>query len=237
MRLIVDTLSGDFAPYEIIKGAFTGAHKNNVELLLIGDEKTIKKTVTDFNLPDIPYSCIQCEHKITMEDDPLSILKSNRNSSMGIGFELLKEKNGDAFLSAGNTGAMIVGSSLILKKIKGIKSAAIGAVLPMQKPTLLIDSGANIEVTPVNLLQFALMGSVYMKKMYSIDAPQIGLLNNGEEATKGTPVYREAYTLLSDNKNIDFVGNIEGRSIPFGAVDVIVCDGFAGNIVLNDRFS
>lgn len=232
MKLIVDTLSGDFAPYEIIKGAFTGAHKNGVELILIGDEETIKGSVSEYGLPNVPYTCVQCESRITMEDDPLSILKSNRGSSMAVGFDLLKEKKGDAFLSAGNTGAMLVGSSLILKRIKGIKSAAIGAVLPMQKPTLLIDSGANVEVSPVNLLQFALMGSIYMKNMYSIDSPEIGLLNNGEEATKGTPVYREAHALLKESQSIRFVGNVEGRSIPFGACDVLVADGFSGNIVL-----
>lgn len=151
---------------------------------------------------------------------------------MSIGLRLLAEDKGDAFVSTGNTGALFTGANLIVRKMKGARRPAIGAVLPMQPPVLLIDSGANISVTPEYYGQFAVMGSVYMQKMMGVESPRVGLLNNGAEAHKGTDTVREAYEVLSENPIINFIGNVEGNRVPEDVCDVLVCDGFSGNIHL-----
>lgn len=232
MKIIIDAMSGDNAPLEIIKGAVSGKNKHGVDILLVGDRNKINALANLHSVSLDGISIADADDVISMEDDPMSVIKSKRGSSMAVGLELLKNGEGDAFVSAGNTGALVVGSTLILRKIKGIKSAAIGSVLPLEKPTLLLDSGANVVVMPENLVQFALMGSIYMKKLYSLDSPSVALANNGAEETKGTPEKVEAYKLLSDYKDVNFIGNIEGRDIPFGAADVIVTDGFTGNMIL-----
>lgn len=233
MRLIIDAMSGDKAPHEIIAGGILGAEAYGVEIVFCGDEKTVKD-ILDAQYPKTgaKIDIIPAETVLTMEDDPLSVIKSKKNSSMGVGLSALKEGAGDALLSAGNTGALLTGASLLLRRIRGIHRAAIGSVLPSAKPTLLIDSGANVEVSPEDLLSFALMGSIYMKRMYSLESPGVGLLNNGTESCKGTRVHVEAYKLLEACKDIRFVGNIEGGMMPYGYCDVLVADGFSGNICL-----
>jgi len=180
---------------------------------------------------------IRIEHApegIGMEEDPLCILKSKRNSSMAKGLTLLRDGEGDAFLSAGSTGALVVGASSRIYKVKlpGVRRCAIATILPLTCPTLLLDSGANIEVSPEEMVQFAHMGHAYMKGVFGQSEPRIGLVNNGAEETKGRASYVEAYRLLKEEKGICFVGNVEGRDIPLAAADVLLCDGFVGNVIL-----
>lgn len=229
MRLIVDAMGGDNAPEAIVRGAALACRKRGVDLTLVGDESRIREY-----LPS-GFECrvVHTKKTVSMDDDPLSILRENRESSMGVGLSLLKE-DGDAFLSAGSTGALVAGASsrVIFGKIRGIKRAAIATVLPLSNPVLLMDSGANVEVSAEELLQFALMGSVYSKRLLGVSDPRVALVNNGSEPTKGTPVYREAYGLLLGDPDINFVGNVEGRDIPMDFCDVAVCDGFVGNVIL-----
>ncbi len=235
MKLIVDAMGGDHAPEEIVLGAVNGMQKNpDVELIFTGDENAILSVL---NQHQIKTDKIRIEHAptaIEMEEDPLCILKSKKDSSMAKGLCLLRDGEGDVFLSAGSTGALIVGASSRIYKVKlpEIRRCAIGTVLPLQTPTLLLDSGANIEVSPEELVQFAHMGSSYMKGVYHLEHPRIGLVNNGAEACKGTALYVESHRLLKEEKNLNFVGNVEGRDIPLGGADVLLCDGFVGNVIL-----
>ena len=160
-----------------------------------------------------------------MEDAPLCVVREKKDSSMGVGLKMLAEGKGDAFVSAGNTGALHAGSTLIVRRIKGIQKSAIATVLPFRNPTLLIDSGANIEISPETYVQLAKMGSVYMNRILKVDNPRIGLLNIGAERTKGTKTVAEAYGLLENAEGINFIGNVEGKELPMGACDVLVCDG------------
>ncbi|MGN1123346.1 MAG: phosphate acyltransferase PlsX, partial [Eubacterium sp.] len=232
MKIIVDAFGGDNAPLEIIKGSMLAVDEYGVDIVLVGDTEKINKCVKDNNIVLKNTEIVQAESVITMHDDAKSVLKQKADSSMAVGFKLLNEGRGDAFVSAGNTGAVVVGATLITKRIKGIKRPAIATVMPSaQNPILLIDCGANSECRAEFLYQFGLMGDLYMKHILKYDNPKIALANNGEEDTKGTPLVREAYAMMK-NAPYNFVGNIEGRQIPFGDADVIVSDGFTGNIIL-----
>lgn len=232
MKIIVDAFGGDNAPLEIIKGAMLAVDEYGVDIVLVGDTEKINKCVKDNNIVLKNTEIVHAESVITMHDDAKSVLKQKADSSMAVGFSLLNEGRGDAFVSAGNTGAVVVGATLITKRIKGIKRPAIATVMPSaEKPILLIDCGANSECRAEFLYQFGLMGDLYMKHILKYDNPKIALANNGEEDTKGTPLIREAYEMMK-NAAYNFVGNIEGRQIPFGDADVIVSDGFTGNIIL-----
>lgn len=167
-----------------------------------------------------------------MEDDPMIVMKEKKDSSMAMGLKLLKEDGVDAFISAGNTGALHTASTLIVRKMKGVRRSAIAAILPFDPPVLLLDSGANPVVTADLLLQWAIIGSAYMKNVFGVENPRVGLLNNGTEEHKGTPVACEAFSLLKKSKVINFVGNIESKEIPNSPCDVLVTDGFTGNIAL-----
>jgi len=232
MNIILDAMSGDKAPLEIIKGAAMAAAQYSADITLVGDRDVIERTARENS---ISLSGITVEHApsvITMEDDPISVVRAKRDSSMAVGLQLLKNGGGDAFVSAGNTGALHAGSSLIIRPVKGIHRAAIATVLPLTRPVLLLDSGANVNVTPEYLLQWAVMGTVYMRNIFGIEAPTVGLLNNGAEPHKGTPVIADTYKLLSASENIRFVGNVEGNQIMSAPCDILVADGFTGNIVL-----
>lgn len=235
MKLIVDAMGGDHAPKEIVLGAVKGMKKcEDLSLILVGDEEKIKDVLKEHDLSEDGIEIVHAPSAIEMDEDPLCILKSKKDSSMAKGLTLLRDGEGDAFLSAGSTGALIVGASSRIYKLKapGIRRCAIGTVLPLSRPTLLLDSGANIEVAPDELLQFAYMGKAYMKGVFGTEDPKVGLVNNGAEETKGTALYVETHRLLKDAENINFVGNVEGRDIPLGAADVLVCDGFVGNVIL-----
>lgn len=232
MKIIIDVMSGDNAPLELVKGAVMAKENLGVDVVTVGNEEIIKKIASDESLDISGIDIVHADEVINMEDDALSVVRAKNNSSMAIGLQMLSRGEGDAFVSAGNTGALLAGATLVVRRIKGIKRAAIGTVLPFPTPALLIDSGANIEVDEKTLEQFAVMGSVYMEKIYGLDAARVGLLNNGTESTKGTPLYKSANELLSSSDYIKFVGNVEAKELPFGACDVIVCDGFTGNVLL-----
>ena len=162
----------------------------------------------------------------------MAVVREKKDSSMSVGLKMLSQGEGDAFVSAGNTGALLAGATLLVRRIKGIQRAAIATVVPFSSPLLLMDCGANLEITPENVEQFAIMGSIYMEKLYGIKNPRVGQLNNGTEYNKGLPLQVKAYELMSASNVINFVGNIEAKAIPFSACDVLVTDGFSGNIVL-----
>lgn len=233
MKIIVDAMGGDNAPLEILKGSMMAVDEFPIdEIVFVGDENKINSCVQDNNLQLKKSSVVHCTQEITMCDDPKAVIKAKPDSSLSVGFKLLNEGRGDAFVSAGNTGAITVGSTLITKRIKGVKRPAIASVMPnAEKFFLLMDCGANAECRPEFLYQFGLLGSIYMKNIMKIENPRVALANNGSEETKGTPVIKEAYQLMK-NAPFNFVGNIEGRQIPFGGADVVVADGFTGNLIL-----
>ncbi len=226
-------MSGDNAPFEIVKGALMGAAEHDVSLVLVGTRSEIEDAAKACNLSLDGHEIVENEgENITMTDDATSITKEKAQSSMAVALKLLKEGAGDAVVSAGNTGALITGSTLIIRRIKGVRRPALGAIIPVGSPALIADAGAQVLCTPEDLTMFARMGSIYMNKVMGVENPKIGLINNGEEETKGTELQKETYQCLKNLKEINFVGNIEGREIFEGPVDVLVCDGFTGNVVL-----
>jgi len=235
MKLIIDAMGGDNAPEAIVRGALKGAASEGVSLLFVGDEKRIKEIIAETEEgKTVEYEiCDTGDDTISMCDDPMTILKSKKGSSMGKAFTLLKEGAGDGLVSAGSTGALLVGATLILRRIKGVKRAVIATTLPFgEGGTLLADSGGNTTANAQELTQYALMGSLYAEKVMNKKDPTVALLNNGAEETKGPSDYVEAHGMLKAHKNVNFVGNIEGRDVPYAKSDVIVCDGFTGNIAL-----
>ena len=233
MRIAVDAFGGDHAPLEIIKGSAQAVKELGVEIILVGDEETVKKTIAENGISDAGFSFVHAEQTITMEDDPMSVIRAKKNSSMSLAMKLVKNGEAEAMVSAGNSGALLIGATMIVKRIKGISRAALAPVMPTDTGTvMLIDSGANIECTPEYLEQFGIMGSIYMKEMFHLDAPRVGLLNNGTEECKGPELQKAAYGLLKENKTIHFIGNVEARGLALGDCDVAVADGFTGNIAL-----
>lgn len=229
MKIIVDAMGGDHAPEEIVAGTVSACKKFGIEALLVGKEEMIRPLLPD---DAAGISILHAEDIITMEDDPTTLLKAKKESSMAVALRALRDGEGDALVSAGSTGALLVGATMIVKRIPGIRRAALSPLLPTAKgKALLIDCGANVECTPEYLLQFATMGSYYMQCVMGIDTPRVGLLNNGAEEHKGTPLQQETYRLLKDAP-VHFVGNIEGRDVALGAADVVVTDGFTGNVLL-----
>ncbi len=232
MKIIVDAMSGDNAPLEIIRGTMLAVDEYGIDAVLTGDSEVIYKCVSENNINLKSTEVVDAKSVIDMHDDPKCVLKEKSDSSMAVGFKLLNEGAGDAFVSAGNTGAITVGSTLITKRIKGVKRPAIASVMPSaDKPFVLMDCGANAECRAEFLYQFGLMGHLYMKHIMKTDNPRVALANNGEEETKGNALVKAAYALMK-NAPYNFIGNIEGRQIPFGDADVVVADGFTGNMIL-----
>ena len=232
MKIIVDIMGGDRAPEETLKGVCQAVQELNASYILVGDQREMERVAAENRLDIRRFDIVHTDSVITMGDDPLCVVRSKTDSSMAVGLKLLSQGQGDAFVSTGNTGALFTGATLIVRKIKGILRAGIGTVIPFQNPVLLLDTGANVTVTEECLEQFAVMGASYMRRMYGIDRPRIGLLNNGAESCKGTSLQQAAYLRLSENKELNFVGNIEASAAPFGTCDVLVADGFTGNIFL-----
>lgn len=231
--IIVDAFGGDNAPLEVIKGARAAVDEFGFEILLTGEEVTIRKVAQDNDISLEGIEIFNTTQIITMEDLPSSVVKDKKDSSMAQGLKLLSEGKGTAFVSGGNSGALVVGATLITKRIKGIKRPAFAPVMPKDDGIfMLIDSGANVECRPEMLEQFGIMGSVYMEKVLKVKNPRVGLANVGVEDHKGGTLQHETFTLLESDKMINFVGNIEARDIPVDAADVIVADGFTGNIIL-----
>ncbi len=232
MIVIVDCMGGDKAPLEVVKGAYAASLEYNANFILVGDKEEILRIADSEGMDLRRFDIVDAPVTVEMTDQPLAVMKAKKDSSMNVALTMLAEGKGDAMVSTGNTGALFTGATLIVRKIKGIKRAAIASILPMTPPVLLLDSGANISVTPAYLEQFAIMGSIYMHKVHNLSAPRIGLLNNGAEETKGTELQLETYKILSESPSINFVGNIEANMVPRDACDVLVTDGFTGNILL-----
>ncbi|MDD4699015.1 MAG: phosphate acyltransferase PlsX [Oscillospiraceae bacterium] len=232
MKIVVDAFGGDNAPLEIIKGAAMAVAELGVQIILTGDEQIIKKRAEENNISLNNIEICHAGDIMDMHDQPNEILKSKKDSSMAVALKLVAEDKGDAFVSAGSTGAIVVGGTFIVKRLKGVKRAAIGSLVPAKNGSfLLMDVGANADCRPEMLEQFAVMASVYMKKVMNIESPTVGLLNIGTEDTKGGELQLKAYELLKEAP-INFIGNVEARAIPEGACDVVITDGFTGNIVL-----
>ena len=239
MKIIIDAMGGDHAPFAPVMGALRAAKDFDAQITLVGKGEDILKVLRDQGIDELPkgIEIANAEEVVDMHDDPANVIRKKKNSSMVIGLKMLSEDQGDAFISAGSTGALLSGATLIVKRVKGIRRAAMGPTMPNKAggKTVILDCGANAECTPEFLLQFGLVGSLYAKKYLGVDDPKVGLLNIGSEDTKGTPLQKEAYRLLqdADEKGIlNFVGNVEARDVPLGTVDVVVCDGFAGNVLL-----
>ncbi len=232
MKILIDVMSGDNAPGEILRGAADAARAFAPAIAVVGQRTVIESVSAEEGIDLSEIEICDAPSVITMEDAALSVMREKRDSSMAVGLDMLAHGEADAFVSAGNTGALVAGATLIVRKIKGVRRAAIGAVLPFSSPLLLLDSGANLELVPSDYLQLAGLGGVYAERILGRKSPRVGLLNNGAEKTKGGADLQEAYRLLSEGEGIDFVGNVEARDLPFGVCDVIVTDGFTGNAVL-----
>lgn len=232
MKIIVDGFGGDNAPLEILKGCAMAVDEYGVSITITGKQEELHKIAHE---NDISLKGIDIEHAplvMSVCDEPTEILKSMKDSSMAVGLKLLANGQGDAFVTAGSTGAATVGATFIVKRIKGIKRIALATPIPSDNGCyFLIDCGANADCRPEMLTQFAVMGSAYMEKIMNIEKPKVGLVNIGAEPTKGTALQLESYEMLK-NAPVNFIGNVEARDLPYGECDVAVADGFTGNVIL-----
>ncbi len=233
MKIILDGMGGDNAPEEIVKGAVEASQLISDEIVIVGQEDLIKQELGKYKFDENKISIVHASEVIENEDTPVRAVRRKKDSSMVVGINMIKNGEGDLFISAGNTGALMAGSLFNLGRIQGIDRPALGSVYPIlgSEPSLLVDAGANSECKPNNLLEFAMMGSIYMDKVIGRTNPRVGLVNLGVEENKGSTLTKAAYELL-DKSHMNFVGNVEAREVPRGACDVIVCDGFVGNVIL-----
>ncbi len=239
MKIILDAMGGDFAPEAPVMGAIDAAKSCSAQIILVGRGEEILGVLKKNGIENLPQGIeiAHAEDIVDMHDDPASVIHKRKNSSMIVGLRMLAEGRGDAFVSAGSTGALLTGATLIAKRIKGIRRAAMAPSMPTKAGTKVIicDCGANAECTAEFLLQFGLVASAYSKYTLGVQNPRVGLLNIGTEDSKGTQLQKDAYALLTDAAQkglINFVGNVEARSVPLGEVDVVVCDGFSGNVLI-----
>ena len=239
MKIILDAMGGDLAPQAPVMGAVQANKLYGTQITLVGRGAEILKVLGEQGIDTLPegIEIADAEDVVDMHDDPAAVIHKRKNSSMVIGLKMLADGLGDAFVSAGSTGALLTGATLLVKRVKGIRRAAMGPSRPNKAggKTVILDCGANAECKPEFLLQFGIVGSLYAEKSLKIANPRVGLLNIGTEDSKGTPLQKEAYGLLKDAGEkglIHFTGNVEARDVPLGAVDVVVCDGFSGNVLL-----
>lgn len=229
----LDAMGGDLAPVEIVKGAVDAVKELNVDIKLVGQQDKINAELAQYTYPKERIQVVHAEEVIGTDEVPTSAIRRKKDSSLVVGLNLAKSGEADAFVSAGSTGALLTGALLIVGRIEGVERPALGTCLPTKTGfTFLLDSGANVDCKAKYLEQFAKMGSVYIENIFGIAQPKVALVNIGAEKEKGNALTKEAYELLEVSENINFVGNIEPRNIPFGEADVIVCDGFVGNTIL-----
>ena len=239
MKVILDAMGGDLAPEAAVLGALDANRDFGAQVTLVGKSEEILEILRKSGCNNLPegMEIAGAEDVVDMHDDPSKVIHQRKNSSMVVGLRMLAQGQGDAFVSAGSTGALLTGATLLVKRIKGIRRASMGPAMPNKKggSTVIVDCGANAECTPEFLLQFGLVGSAYARKRLGVENPKVGLLNIGTEDSKGTQLQKDAYALLTDASQkglLNFVGNVEARDVPLGAVDVVVCDGFSGNVLL-----
>ena len=239
MKIILDAMGGDNAPEAPVLGAIEAVKAYGAQITLVGRGEAILAVLGKHGITDLPegVEIANADDVVDMHDDPASVIHKRKNSSMIVGLKLLADGQGDAFVSAGSTGALLTGATLLVKRVKGIRRAAMAPAMPTKTggKVIICDCGANAECTPEFLLQFGLVGSAYAQKSLHLENPRVGLLNIGTEDSKGTPLQKEAYALLqqaAEQGLINFVGNVEARGVPLGEVDVVVCDGFSGNVLL-----
>ncbi len=238
MKIIVDAMGGDNAPFEIVKGSLEAVKELGAEIILTGRVEEILKCMEKLGYTDLPQGVeiANATEVIEMDDEPSMAFRRKSDSSMTVGLNMLKAGQGDAMVSAGSTGALLSGATLVVKRIKGVRRAALAPVLPSKTgQVMIIDCGANSECTPEYLAQFAVMGYGCAKHTMGVQNPRVGLLNNGTEKTKGTQLQIDTYALLeklAQEGKINFIGNVEGKDVLRGACEVVVCDGFSGNILL-----
>ena len=238
MRIILDAMGGDHAPQAPVMGAIQAAKDFGAEITLVGRGEAILEVLRSNGIQDLPQGVeiANAEDVVDAHDDPMAVIRRRKNSSMVVGLKMLADGLGDAFVSAGSTGALLTGATLIVKRVKGVRRAAMGPCMPTKTGKVVIcDCGANAECTPEFLLQFAMMGNLYAKKNLGVANPRVGLLNIGTEDSKGTQLQLDTYKLLQEAANqglINFIGNVEARGVPLGEVDVVVCDGFNGNVLI-----
>ena len=234
MKIIVDAMGGDNAPDEIVAGSINAVTENNIDVTLVGRGEDILRVFERLGRKELPggIEIVNASEVIGIDEDPATSIRTKKDSSLSVGLTLLRDGRGDAFVSAGSTGALLSGATLIVKRIRGIRRAALAPFIPNTAGGfILIDCGANAECTPEYLLQFAYMGSFYSEDVLKIKSPRVGLLNNGTEITKGTTLQHETYLLL-EKADFNFIGNVEAKDAMTGACDVLVCDGFTGNVFL-----
>lgn len=238
MKIIIDAMGGDFAPEAPVRGGLQAAKEFGVQILFTGDESAIRRILKQDGYDTLPENIeiVNCTQTVDNCDDPSTVWRKKPDSSMTVGLKLLKASRGNAFISAGSTGALLSGATLLVRRIRGVKRAAVAPALPTgQGRAVLIDAGANSECNVEQLVQFAVMGAHYAELVLGCQNPRVGLLNIGAEPSKGTELYQETYQHLSrlaEDHKLNFVGNVEGRNAVEGAADVIVADGFTGNIFL-----
>lgn len=232
MRVVIDAMGGDNAPQEIVKGAVEAAKEFNLDIILVGKEEEIKNELLKYDIKGLNIDVVNATEIIENNESPTMAIRRKKDSSLVVAFKLLKEGRAHALISAGSTGAILAGGIFLLGRIKGIDRAALTPVLPGKNgPFVIVDAGANADCKPNNLLQFAMMGEVYTNKVLGINSPKIALANIGSEEEKGNELTKQSYELIKDRIK-GFVGNVEGRDIPNGDVQVVVCDGFTGNMIL-----
>lgn len=234
LRVAVDAMGGDHAPNSVVAGCVEAIQKEkNIQVYLVGKEKLIEAELKKYTYNKGQIVIVNADEVIENCESPVMAIRKKKDSSIVVGLKLVKEQQADAFVSAGSTGAVLAGGTIIVGRIKGIERPALASLIPNEQGfTLLLDCGANVDCKPSQLVQFAQMGSIYYASILGKESPKVGLVNIGVEAEKGDLLSKETYTLLKEDASINFVGNVEARDIPSGDADVIVCDGFVGNVIL-----
>lgn len=234
VRVVLDAMGGDHAPEEMIKGAVEAVNeKNNIHVLLVGQEDVISEELEKYTYPKERMEIVHASEVIETAEPPVMAIRKKKDSSIVVGMNMVKNGEADAFVSAGSSGAILVGGQVIVGRIKGIERPPLAPLIPTEQGvSLLVDCGANVDARPSHLVQFAKMGSIYMEHVMNIKNPKVAIVNIGAEEEKGNALVKETYPLLKECKDINFVGSIEAREIPHGGADVIVCEAFVGNVIL-----